>query len=105
MDLNELTHSMATKDEQFLHDIPPGGVRRRRNFDPYSQGSASYERRDILDGEDERDHGKELTFHGLILRSQLAEMFKNKIFFNESDGVSNQVQLLFSFTAYNSALV
>ena len=41
------------------------------------------------DAEEERDNGHEvLTFHGLILRSQLTEMFKNKTFFNESEGVS-----------------
>ena len=41
------------------------------------------------DNEEERDNGHEvLTFHGLILRSQLTEMFKNKTFFNESEGVS-----------------
>ena len=37
---------------------------------------------------EERNH-EVLTFHGIILRSQLIEMFKNKIFFNESDGVSS----------------
>lgn len=45
---------------------------------------AKFERTETLDARD----GKGLTFHGIILRSQLAEMFKNKIFFNESDGVS-----------------
>ena len=89
MDLSELTQSMPTKDR---HLLPPSGVRRRKNIDPYSQGSASYERRDMMESEAERGHEKELTFNGLILRSQLAEMFKNKIFFNESEGVSIRVK-------------
>ena len=29
-----------------------------------------------------------LLFHGIILRSQLVEMFKNKVFFDETKGVS-----------------
>ena len=29
-----------------------------------------------------------LLFHGIILRSQLVEMFKNKVFFDEAEGVS-----------------
>ena len=85
MDLSELTQSMPTKDR---HLLSLSGLRRRKNIDPSSQGSASDERRDMMESEAERDYGKELTFHGLILRSQLAEMFKNKIFFNESEGVS-----------------
>ena len=88
MDLSELIQSTPTQDRHLLHDLPQSGVRRRKNIDPYSQGSACYDRRDVRESEAERDHGKELTFHGLILRSQLAEMFKNKIFFNESEGVS-----------------
>lgn len=48
-----------------------------------------YEGPHNFDDEEERDSCHEvLTFHGLILRSQLTEMFKNKIFFNESKGVS-----------------
>ena len=31
---------------------------------------------------------KLLMFHGIILRSQLIELLKHKVFFNESDGVS-----------------
>ena len=30
-----------------------------------------------------------LLFHGVILRSQLVEMFKNKVFFDEAKGVSH----------------
>ena len=51
-----------------------------------------------FDTEEERDsEHKVVTFHGLILRSQLTEMFKNKIFFNESEGVShiNSFKILF----------
>ena len=37
------------------------------------------------------DHGRKLLmFHGIILRSQLIELLKNKVFFNESGGVSGQ---------------
>ena len=31
---------------------------------------------------------KLLMFHGIILRSQLTVLLKNKIFFDENDGVS-----------------
>jgi hypothetical protein len=37
--------------------------------------------------EEEGDHGEVLMFHGIVLRSQLVEMIKNKIFFDETDGV------------------
>ena len=34
------------------------------------------------------DNGRKLlVFHGIILRSQLIELIKNKVFFNETDGV------------------
>ena len=37
------------------------------------------------------DHGRKLLmFHGIILRSQLIELLKNKVFFNENEGVSGQ---------------
>lgn len=36
----------------------------------------------------ERHRRKFLMFHGLILRSQLIELIKNKVFFDESAGVS-----------------
>lgn len=35
-----------------------------------------------------RDFGRKLLmFHGIILRSQLIELLKHKVFFNETDGV------------------
>ena len=50
------------------------------------------------DGKDEKHTESEeesesqvLMFHGIILRSQLVEMLKNKIFFDENDGVSDMV--------------
>ena len=39
----------------------------------------------------DEDHGRKLLmFHGIILRSQLIELLKNKVFFNENEGVSGQ---------------
>ena len=38
---------------------------------------------------EEEGEGQVLMFHGIILRSQLVEMLKNKIFFDENDGVSD----------------
>ena len=38
---------------------------------------------------EEEGESQVLMFHGIILRSQLVEMLKNKIFFNENDGVSD----------------
>ena len=37
--------------------------------------------------DEESDRGEVLMFHGIILRSQLVEMIKNKTFFDEKDGV------------------
>ena len=38
------------------------------------------------------DHGRKLLmFHGIILRSQLIELLKNKVFFSENEGVSLQL--------------
>ena len=42
--------------------------------------------------EEESDHGEVLMFHGVILRSQLVEMIKNKIFFDEKDRVREKLQ-------------
>ena len=37
----------------------------------------------------DEDHGRKLLmFHGIILRSQLIELLKNKVFFSENEGVS-----------------
>ena len=37
--------------------------------------------------EEDSDHGEVLMFHGIVLRSQLVEMIKNKVFFDENKGV------------------
>ena len=48
------------------------------------------EREETLVASDE-DHGRKLLmFHGIILRSQLIELLKNKVFFSENEGVSGQ---------------
>ena len=41
--------------------------------------------------EEESDHGEVLMFHGVVLRSQLVEMIKNKIFFDENEGVRDKL--------------
>ena len=47
------------------------------------------------------DHGRKLLmFHGIILRSQLIELIKNKVFFDASAGVSEQVNCYYSFPCY-----
>ena len=38
-------------------------------------------------GEQDVGDGEELVFRGLILRHQLVALLKNKVFFNEGDGV------------------
>ena len=54
------------------------------------------EREETLVADDE-DHGRKLLmFHGIILRSQLIELLKNKVFFNENKGVSGQFSYRFS---------
>ena len=41
----------------------------------------------------EEESGREvLMFHGIILRSQLVEMIKNKSFFDEKDGVRERMR-------------
>ena len=40
--------------------------------------------------EEESDPGEVLMFHGIILRSQLVEMIKNKSFFDEKDRVKKR---------------
>ena len=40
----------------------------------------------------DEDHGRKLLmFHGIILRSQLIELIKNKVFFDENVRVSEQM--------------
>ena len=47
-----------------------------------------------------KDHGRKLLmFHGIILRSQLIELLKNKVFFSENEGVS--LQLLWPWILLN----
>jgi hypothetical protein len=49
------------------------------------------EREETLVIGDDEDHGRKLLmFHGIILRSQLIELLKNKVFFSENEGVSEQ---------------
>lgn len=79
-ELRELTTSLHEPRSK-SHDLPvyrkPIGI----------QDDTNFENSDIFDNKEES--GKEvLTFHGIILRSQLVEMFKNKIFFHKSKGVS-----------------
>ena len=51
------------------------------------------EREDVSD----EDHGRKLLmFHGIILKSQLIKLIKNKVFFDENTGVSEQ-QIPFNF--------
>ena len=38
---------------------------------------------------EEEGESQILMFHGIILRSQLVEMLKNRIFFDENEGVSD----------------
>ena len=44
--------------------------------------------------------GEELVFRGLILRVQLIALLKNKIFFNEGDGVRLRRQFLMIFGGF-----
>ena len=48
------------------------------------------EQRGTVNSEQESDSDA-LLFHGIILRSQLVEMLKHKIFFEESEGVSLKI--------------
>ena len=61
--------------------------RTSNNASPMASPTHTNQRSVNFDTDEDRDN-EVLTFHGLILRSQLTEMFKNKIFFNESEGVS-----------------
>jgi hypothetical protein len=42
----------------------------------------------------EENDSNELLFHGIILRSQLVEMMKHKIFHEEDQGVSPKSRIL-----------
>ena len=65
------------------YNLPPE-IRKRKS----KMGTKSPTYTDGKDSEDERDKSEVLMFHGIILRWQLVEMIKNKIFFSEKDGVS-----------------
>ena len=53
------------------------------------------EREETLVIDSGEDRGRKLLmFHGIILRSQLIELLKNKVFFSENEGVSLQLKLL-----------
>ena len=92
-DLNELTATMQDLQTtpNVSHALPHRRGRRSNAATPIHFNHV-YEGPDNFDTEEERDTGNKdvLTFHGLILRSQLTELFKNKIFFNESEGVSHK---------------
>ena len=76
-------------------------IQSRSYSESYNITQSSRKRRSKMDTKsptytDEKDHqqateeekeNEVLMFHGVILRSQLVEMIKNKIFFNEKDGV------------------
>ena len=50
----------------------------------------------------DEDHGRKLLmFHGIILRSQLIELLKNKVFFNENEGVSMHAAKLWTILGLN----
>lgn len=92
-DLSELTATMQDVETtpKLSHTLPQHIRRRgrRSNTGSPTHTSHRYEGPNNFDAEEERDGDHEvLTFHGLILRSQLTVMFKNKVFFNESEGVS-----------------
>ena len=91
-ELHELTSSTLDVSSR-----PNGASQCRRRKNP--TGMPKYvkldrEGSDVF--EEQRDNSEVLTFHGIILRSQLAEMFKNKVFFNESDGVSYYSNIILS---------
>ncbi len=102
IDLSELTATVQNLEtpSKSSHTLPKQIIRRRgrrsntaspNNSPGHNVHNFAYEGPcNFDDTEEERDHGghEVLTFHGLILRSQLTEMFKNKTFFNESEGVS-----------------
>ena len=74
------------------YTLPQDG---RRNSSSSSMGTQSPnytdEREETLVVSDEDRGRKLLMFHGIILRSQLIELLKNKVFFNENEGVSLQL--------------
>ena len=68
------------------YNLPQPSRRRKTKM-----GTKSPTYTDGKDGQDtaieEEKESQVLMFHGVILRSQLVEMLKNKIFFDEEDGV------------------
>ena len=60
----------------------------------YTDGNDSAPGQTSAAPDEESDHVEVLMFHGIILRSQLVEMIKNKKFFDEKDGVRRDINLM-----------
>ena len=86
-DLDELTLRQAKARS---HGALYAPHQHRRNLNIMDSQTHFCNERDNFDVEEERS-GEVLMFHGLILRSQLVEMLKNKVFYSESDGVSEPI--------------
>lgn len=71
------------------YNLPQSGSRRRKtNMGTKSPSYTDEKDTDTHITEEERDTETDvLMFHGIILRTQLVEMIKNKVFFTERDGV------------------
>ena len=77
------------------YNLPQSGSRRRKTnmgtkLPSYTDEKYTEEEKDTDTHitEEERDTESDvLMFHGIILRTQLVEMIKNKVFFTERDGV------------------
>ena len=67
------------------YNLPPSTTRRRtRMGTKLSTYTDDKETEDHVPAEEESD-GDVLMFHGIILRTQLVEMIKNKVFFSEGE--------------------
>lgn len=66
------------------YTLPEQSLRRRVTMGTRSPTYTDEQNNNKADNEKDREV---LTFHGIILRSQLVEMLKNKIFFDETQGV------------------
>ena len=79
---NEAAHIISHSKS---YSLPEHSLRKRNKM-----GSNSRMYTNELGSSDkvEKKANEVLTFHGIILRSQLVEMLKNKIFFEEKDDVS-----------------
>ena len=74
------------------YTLPQDGRRSNSSMGTQSPNHTD-EREETLVIDSGEDHGRKLLmFHGIILRSQLIELLKNKVFFNENKGVSLQLK-------------